>query len=633
MPWATAVALFVHVLRSRDGVIAREPPRPASRARRGIAQAVIASGVLLALGAAPTCLAQAQPSPTQPTRTQVAQPQAAQAPSAQAQTAQTPVAEPINLARRMVLAGALDLALARVEQEQPRESSAAGWGDWELLRLELLWRKGRDADLLKRVGGYRSLALPERASAGILAFAARAALRQNQPAEARHYLARVLLRPELAAAEYREARIAAIESYLAERNGDDAYQAMLRFQQDFAPLRREEAERFVSGLIALDRPGDAAGWLAQIDPASPATAILRLRAGLIKPEAAIAQARALIAKGAGDSAWALLAAGGAAQKSRAIEIEVAEARLNATAPADGAALAERSAALWKLYAESGQLVANEAQLLSGDDAAWAQRAGRLAATQPQLARALLGALALNARAEEARATAQLQILASLREAKLPLVALRLFADAQRFPVARLDPRLRLQLGTLAAESKLPAEALRYWQNLPVPAGMSAPEWQVRNLAVQFQAGMIDAGLQNAQALLGTRPPPPELVRRMLTVASEALDAWQPKAAAALFGMLLPLTTGPDQVAVLLGLGRARELTGEFRAAADALITAAVLSPAPETEREALRARESAALNLARAGMLEDARAVYQWLARNAKDAGIRENAARALKNL
>jgi transcriptional regulator GlxA family with amidase domain len=81
------------------------------------------------------------------------------------------------------------------------------------------------------------------------------------------------------------------------------------------------------------------------------------------------------------------------------------------------------------------------------------------------------------------------------------------------------------------------------------------------------------------------------------------------------------------------LAKARELRGEFRAAADAYFNAAALYASPDADREALRAREWGAVNLAKAGLLDDARATYQWLAANAKDPAIRDSAARALKNL
>ena len=60
---------------------------------------------------------------------------------------------------------------------------------------------------------------------------------------------------------------------------------------------------------------------------------------------------------------------------------------------------------------------------------------------------------------------------------------------------------------------------------------------------------------------------------------------------------------------------------------------ASLAAAPESDRDALQARESAANALAKAGMRADARAVYEWLARNAADMMIRDRALRALSRL
>jgi len=539
----------------------------------------------------------------------------------------------LDVARRIAHAGAVDLALARISQAQPRDPSAASWADWELLRLELLSRRGRDGDMLKRVVEFRNLALPERTAAQIWLLAARAAMRLGQTVQAREYYARFFLGADSAANEYRDARFAVIDSYLADRSTDDTYRSMLRFQQEFVPLRRDEAERFVSALIALGRVQEAATWLTKLDKASPSAAILRLRAGLITAGAAITQARSLLAKGAGEPALKLLLEAAAEEKNRAIEIEVYETRLNVARNGDSNSTAEQAASLWNHYNEVGPQTANQAQLLVGDDAAWIDRAERMTTTQPQLARSLLGHVAMNARAAEVRSRAQLQIITSLRAAKLPLTAWRLFADPQRFPLARLDNQVRFQLGSIAAEAKHPVDAVRYWQDLALPSGLNSQEWKVRYLTVLFQAGMADAGLAAARSLIALKPGlSPELRARLITLASDELGVWHVKSAEALFTMLLPLAIGGKRITVLQGIGKAREFAGNFRSAADAFLDAAALSPSPDSAREALLALESGAINLAKAGLLEDARAIYQWLAANAKDPTIRDNATQALKN-
>jgi hypothetical protein len=406
---------------------------------------------------------------------------------------------------------------------------------------------------------------------------------------------------------------------------------MLRFQQDFSPLRAEETERFVAALIAAGRATEAVTWLPQLDKHSPSAAMLRMRAGLLTPDAAAAQARALFAKGGGEPALDLLASAAIAQKNRAVEIEAQEHRLNLARVESRETLARQASGLWTLYGEVGQQAANQAQLLVGDESAWVDRALRVSVQQPQYARALLGHVAFGGRNEEARARAQSQLIASLRDAKLALTALRLFADPRRFPVAQLHPNVRFELGALAANQKQPAEAVRFWQGLAQPPGMSAAEWRLRYAAALLAAGMVDPGLEAAKSALSGQLPP-ELIGRWIAIATEALEGWQLNAAESLFAMVLPLAQGAERINVLLGLGKARELRGEFRAAAEAYFNAAALYAAPDAG-EALRARESGAVNLAKAGLLDDARATYQWLAANAKDPAIRESAARALKNL
>ncbi|MCC6531856.1 MAG: hypothetical protein IT531_04840 [Burkholderiales bacterium] len=535
--------------------------------------------------------------------------------------------------RHIAAAGAIDLALSRIERGQPKQPGSAEWEQWEALRWELLAGRGRDAELLARVKAYREYA--DRAASSVLRRAARAAIRLGDYGEARGLLARLFVRAELRGEDYRDARLGVIETYAAERNADAAYHAMLRFQQDFAPLRQEEAERFVAALVELERINDAAQWLSQVDPSSPWAAILRLRAGLLKADAAIAQARAALAKSAGDNpgAWALLAAGGQAQGSSSIAIEVAEQRLNAATAAG--ALPDRNhpgAALWRRYSEAAQAAANRAHLLSGDDAQWLAQASRMAAAEPQLARALLAHLALKAGAAQTRAEAQLKLLGSMRDAKLVAAAVRLFDDGERFPIDALDSRVRLELGKAALEARQPLFAVRLWRDLP-PSAESLAQWQLRQISALVQAGKNDDALAMV-ARIGQAQPAlaPELQRRAIELAVAAM-ASTPALARALFSLVLPVAAGAERVQVLTGLAQLAEADADFRTAADAYLQAATLSPAQESDRAALAARAAAAANLVRAGLRADARALYQWLVQHAKDAAIKEAAAQALKSL
>ena len=540
----------------------------------------------------------------------------------------------LDEARRLASAGAADLALERIDREQPKQADAPAWADWEALRIELLASRGRDAQVLARTRSYPGAAPAGRAYVDVLTTAVRVAQRAGDPAQAQRLLARLFLLSDLGSSEYRAARMSVIDLHLAAGDADAAYRSMLRFQQDFNPVRSDEAERFVAGLVAADRVNEAASWLTRLDPVSPWSALLRMRAGLLSSDAAVGMARASIAKGSGEGAWALLAAAGRAQNNRAIAIEVAERRLNATGQRPTLRSAQEAEALWRLYSETAQQSANQAQLLSGDDAAWLTQAARMTKTQPQLSRALAGHIALNGASPRARDEARLNLLGALRDAKLAQVALRLFADLPQFAVASMEPRLRMALGHLALDEGHGELAARYWHKLDAPSGASGLQWQARYCAALMQSGRFEEALAATRGLIAAKPPPSaEVLRPLVDIAGYALVRGEARTAQALLTMLLPVVADADRGAVWQGLARVHDWSSDHRAAAAAYLNAAAVVAVPEADREGLRAREAAAISLAKAGLREDARSVYEWLARNAKDAGIRDAAIRMLRTL
>src|SRR5687768_9799543 len=134
----------------------------------------------------------------------------------------------------------------------------------------------------------------------------RSAIASGQPAAARAHAARLLWQLDPSPDEARAARLVVIDSYLAEQQGAAAFRAMLRFDQDYRPLDRAIAGHFVARLLDLGLAKEAVNWLAAIDDAGPLKLRLRLHAGLVRPEAAIAQARLRAAKG-GAQWWRVLA--------------------------------------------------------------------------------------------------------------------------------------------------------------------------------------------------------------------------------------------------------------------------------------------------------------------------------------
>lgn len=538
----------------------------------------------------------------------------------------------LDLTRRLVGAGALQLALNRVEQSQPRDASAPRWAEWETLRLSLLYQLGRQSDLLQRVNAMPAN-MPAAPLRGILMLAVRAAVGTGQGALAREHAARVLWQLDPGPGEAKELRLLIIDSHVADKQGDDVFRSMLRYQQDYQPLDRDTATRFVAALLGLGMAKEAVNWLGSVDDASPVKLLLRLRAGLVSADAASAQARAQLAKNNSMDYWQVLEQAAVLQKNRALQIESLETLLQLAGARPPQQQAAQVQALWQVYLATAQETGNQNQLLVGDDVTWADFAARRPGTQPFVSRALFAQLAQHGQSRDTRHHAQLQIVLTLQSGKRELAALRLFQHAG-LEVDAIDDQVRYLLGAIAESRNLPVAALHFWQGLNTPPNVGAEEWQLRIAAAALRAGMVDRAAAALKSVIGAKKAlSAELAQRSAALAQEILDAGKTDLARELFEALLPLIGTAQQRSVLFALGRIHGGTSQSPVAADYYLRSALLADGRPPDALALQARLLAALNLARAGYKDDARAQFEWLLRNSKDAAQLELARRELKKL
>lgn len=541
--------------------------------------------------------------------------------------------------RQLADAGAIALALRRIETLQPRSAEGSAWFEWERLRLDLLEASSQERIIFERVRAYPDGWLLRPEAVHLRLPAVNAALRSGDPLQARLWLrlwfagAAVDL-PNIEAVQYRRARRLVIEALLSERNAEGAYRAMLRYQQDFGPLGAEEVEGFASGLLRLNRNTEAAHWLTQLSPRSHYAALIRMRAGLMTPDAAAVQARTALAKANDPAAMDLLEAAARAQNDRGSLVEVAELRAERGASMRiGLPDVPRvsTVSLWRTYEDASLHGANQAQLLVGDDNGWLAHANRIRAQQPSMARALLAHLALKANSDLIRADARLQLVGALREARLDRVVILLFAGGTSITDVGADPRLRYLLGEINAELGQFAEAVAHWRDLEPPAGMTPEQWRLRRLAVYGQAGQrAEVRTLLSELLEGNRSVSDEGRRFVLDVGRTAFDRGQFDIAEDVLQRLRVRAVTAERSAASTALAQVFETTGRLREAAEAQLDAAAASSSPASDRESLQARLAAARNLSRAGLREDARRIYGWLQRNAKDAAVRDSAQRAL---
>lgn len=522
--------------------------------------------------------------------------------------------------RELGRAGAVRLALQRVELLQPQSTDTspgalppARWAEWELLRLQLLADAGRHEELLRRAanlpaklaaGGEASL-LPELHLA-----AARAALQLRQGAAAREHLGRAIWLAGAGEAQLRELRLLTIRSLAMDGRGADAWRSMLRFQQDYRPSDPLVAAAFVDDLLDLGMTKEAIGWLGALDERGPAKLRLRLHTGVTSPPEALAQVRAAVGRSDDPAWWRVQKEAAERQSAAAARIEAQEQLLES----GFAGIDARG--LWQSYAAAARAAANGHQLLAGDDAGWLEFAQRRRDAEPQLARAYFALLSRESASEPVRRTAQQQLASSLATARLQRVALELFRAWPADPAA-LRADARLVLGDLAESRGLHDQALAFRAGLAAPEGVPAVIWNIRLVATALRAGLQERALVLArQAVAGGAGLSPAQLDEWITVAEQAAEHGAEEVARILGERVLPQADPPRARRLLVAAARGFERHNQPQFAAEYFLRAAVRSNDADLAAEA---RLSAGINLLRAGMVEDAKAQFQWLLRHARN--------------
>lgn len=538
----------------------------------------------------------------------------------------------LDSARRLMDSGAPQLALNRVLRSQPRDIAAPDWAEWETLRLKLLLRTGRHEEALQRAAALPA-GMPAAFLRESLSLAGRAAVATGRGELARQYAARVLWQLRPPAGEERDVRLRVIESLAADKKGDDAFRSMLRFQQDYRPFDRNTAAFFVETLLDLGMVTEAVNWLGSLDETSAAKQLLRLKTGLLSADAAIVQARTMLAKRKTRDYWWVIGQAALQKRDLELQIEALENLLHLGDAANPQQLAAQSGALWRAYLDVAHEAGNRNHLLAGDDAGWADFAARRLGSNASSARTFFAYLAHQGQTREARHNAQLQLVFSLETHRLELTALRLFQYAHPAPEA-IDGQTRYLLGAIAESHDLPAIALHFWRDLSAPTNVEINEWRLRLAAATLRAGITDgnaAALRDVISIVKTAPA--FVLKRCVALAQDMLDAGRPDLARELFEALLPVVDTTLGRMVFFGLGQAHEISGQPQAAAEYYLRAALPAGRRAPDALALRARLFAALNLARAGYRDEARAQFEWLIKNSKDAAQIELARQELKKL
>lgn len=536
----------------------------------------------------------------------------------------------LELARQ----GAPGLALRLMDRHQPAAArDPLGWARWEQARLDILARAGRWEALVQRVEALPEGLPPEVADAARLR-QARALLELGRAAEARAVLRRLLWDPRARRSPQALAALRRLvaQSYLAEGRLEDARIALRRYRQDYP--ESTEAERLLQGRVLL-RAGEPAAAAAALQGLKGAEAralalLAGLRAGTLEAEAVRREAETEAAKpeeaGLGPmerARWWLVAAEAAgrveALPKRILALEQA-LRGRESLGADQVFRVDGEA-LWAAYLAYGQRLGNQRQLLIGDDAAWLEAAAQAAAGHAVVGpRSYYAVVALMGLDPAAREQAHRALTASLlaEEGGREVVA-GLYLDSQRFPeVAAIPHAVRYELADYALARGDAVLASRLLADLAEPpAGLDPFQWQLRRARVLILGGREDAGIDVLYSLLAALPVlDRERADRLLQVVFDLQTVKRHEAAINLFVALGPRLQDPQQQRELLYWeAESFEALGQYEQAAWRYLRSAVLLDPNAYDPWAQTCRFHAAEALARAGLVADARRLYQDLLR------------------
>lgn len=329
----------------------------------------------------------------------------------------------LQITTQIAKTGAKQLALARIQFEQPAVKDRARWFELEKLHMTLLADLDRHRALLKRVEMLPP-DTPQSVQRLAYGLAANAALQLHQAEKSRGYLLHQLWDAELPEMDVKRARYQLIETCLEDKPAA-AYQAMLRYQQDYSAPDQHQLQRLLRVLLLNGMEKEAATWLPQLAENDPLKLGIRLKTGAVSPEAAMAAARLAVHNGGGQDSWLVIMQAATLINNAGARIEAQEQLLNARTLSAGELQKINPANLWQDYMAYAQTLGNSNHLLSGDDASWTAQATQWATTAPLNARVFWAYLSEHAVEPSLREKALAELYLSLLDARMGVTMMRL----------------------------------------------------------------------------------------------------------------------------------------------------------------------------------------------------------------
>lgn len=549
---------------------------------------------------------------------------------------------------RIAAQGATELALQRIEQQQPDPAADAnGWLRWERQRIELYTKAQHWQPLIQRIN-LQLQYIPQMFRDWFITQQVDAWLALGNGDEARKVLRRLIWLRESAPdkATMSQWRQKIIRSYLLDKQANAAHTAMLRHAQDY-PEKDDKAELLRARVLLLaKRPKDAADLLARKKSRQarslyllaalrstllPANKVIQLCKKRLKNKKLEPELRLRL--------WAIIAEASEAEADtgqRAAALERIFATTRATQIDDGLFRLDAEQ-LWQVYIKHARSIGNQQQLLIGDDTSWFAEA-RKNAKNPLRQRTVYGLLTTTADSLADKNRAHDGLVKSLSGNKEGIEILRrLYLQSRRFPTREsLPPIVRYTLLDQALQESdltLASELMRGLDK--APSGVEPLFWELRRARVFVMAGEAEQGANVLSTVLNSEADfDKQGIDRLMQVLFDLQTVGEHEYAYKLFARLLE-RTGDIQLRreILYWMADSRKAQQQYDAAAVLYMRSAEHPVLELPDLWAQSALYQAAEALTEAGFINDARSLYKRLLRISNDEARRAVLQRRLQQL
>jgi len=544
--------------------------------------------------------------------------------------------ERVNLARIEALAkgGAPGLALGLLAQHAPDSADVEAWMPWERQRIAIYESQQEWGAIADRAQGLPGHA-PEAFRRWIYFQAARARISANDPAGSRQWLRRLIFSQRPARDELAQWQRLVVRSYLVEGNLADAQSALLRYQQDYPA--RSDVWQVLHAEILLRAGNHRAAYDVLAGAQSFEGRRLRLlaglRSGVLRPGNVLRDAEALASRLAAHpqdarETWSVAAEAAARARDSRARVRTLEQALRLPLQS-GSLMAISADELWAAYDELAERIGNSARLVVGQDCQWFRKARFLDPADPKApragrekrdavqARAMFAFLGTHARAERVRAAAHEWLTASLFEEGAIQLVQTLYLSSARYPdVNRMPTLVRYRLADKAlAEYNVRLAGVLLKDMKAPPAGEDESLWRLRRARVLVYAGEDEDALALLRGLISSRPTlDPDFADRLLQVVFDLQAVGRHAEALPLLEAVYARVDNQRMRRELL-FWQAESQAGlkRYQNAAELFLRSATFAGSAGGDPWGLTARFHAAEALAKAGLTEDARGVYDKL--------------------